>query len=101
MPEDLNINPGAELRYGMAMVTATHQYLTGQLTADEYTEVIEGATADLDPQGPADLVRPCLHVALRLARLYAAAANSDVETALGLLGQETALVPDGPLEGGE
>ncbi|WP_327429470.1 hypothetical protein [Streptomyces sp. NBC_01236] len=90
MPENLDINPGAELRYGMTMLTATHQYLTGQLGAAEFAAIIEEATDDLAPEGPADLVRPCLYMAVRLASLFATATDTDVETVLGFLGSEVA-----------
>jgi hypothetical protein len=99
VPDDLTINPGAELRYGMTMVTASHQYLTGQLSPAQYAEVIEAATADLAPQGPADLMRPVLSIALRLARMYAEATGTDVETALEFVGQAAALVPEGRIGG--
>lgn len=94
MTEDLNINPGAELRYGMTMLTATHQFLTGQLTDVQYGAIIEEATTDLAPQEPADLVRPCLYMGVRLASLFATATNTDVETVLGFLGSEVAALPE-------
>lgn len=94
MSDELNINPGAELRYGMTMLTATHQYLTGQLSDVEYGTLIEEATEEYAPQEPADLVRPCLYMGVRLATLFATATGTDVETVLGFLGSEVALVPE-------
>ncbi|MBW8704407.1 hypothetical protein MBT84_32890 [Streptomyces sp. MBT84] len=88
------INPGAELRYGMTMLTATHQYLVGEMSDVEYGRIIDEATADLNPQEPADTVRPCLYMAVRLARLFATATGCDVEDVLGFLGEETAQVPE-------
>ncbi|MGW7715179.1 hypothetical protein ACWGKK_12780 [Streptomyces chartreusis] len=71
-----SINPGAELRYGMTLLTATHQYLAGELTAGAYTAVIEEATDDFAPTEPAALVRPGLAIGMELASRLAKATGT-------------------------
>lgn len=88
------INGPAELAAGVALLTATHQVLDGQLTGPQYAAVVDDTTAELWASDPIDAVRAVAYLGIRLASLFATATGTDVETVLGFLGQETAQLPE-------
>ena len=86
-------HPAAELAAGVALINATHQTLTDQMTACQYAAVVEDITAEHWPDSPEDAVRAVAYMAVRLASLFAAATDTDVDTVLGFLGSEIASLP--------
>ncbi|MFF2437945.1 hypothetical protein ACFVU4_27900 [Streptomyces sp. NPDC058107] len=88
------IKPTAELRAGMALLTATHQMLEGVLTEQQYAAVVEDTTAEHWADSPEDAVRAVGYLGVRIASLLALHTGQDVETVLGFLGSEVASLPD-------
>ncbi|MDH6432607.1 hypothetical protein M2158_001084 [Streptomyces sp. SAI-144] len=89
------INPPNELAGAVALLTATHQMLEGGLTGPQYAAIVDETTADTWADQPVDAVRAVAYMGVRLASLFAAHTDTDVETVLGFLGAEVASLPQG------
>jgi uncharacterized protein (DUF4213/DUF364 family) len=81
-------NAPAQLAAGVAILNATQQLLTGQMTDAEFAAVVDG-------EQPADAVRAVAYLGVRIASLFATATDTEVETVLGFLGAEVASLPTG------
>ncbi|WP_420035072.1 hypothetical protein ACN2WE_24000 [Streptomyces sp. cg28] len=87
------INPPAELAAALALLTATHQMLEGQLTGPQFAALVDDTTAEQWSDQPVDAVRAVGYLGVRIASLLAAHTDRSVETVLGFLGQEIASLP--------
>ncbi|MBE8471064.1 hypothetical protein [Streptomyces justiciae] len=86
-------NGRAELAGAVALLTATHQMLEGDLTGPQYAAIVDDTTAELWADKPVDTVRAVAYMGVRLACLLAAHTDTEVETVLGFLGSEVASLP--------
>ncbi|MGY1499174.1 hypothetical protein ACW4TU_21745 [Streptomyces sp. QTS52] len=87
------INAAADLRAGVALLTATHQMLEGGLPPAQYAAIVDDTTTELWPDKPVDAVRAVAYLGVRLASLLAAHTEQDIDTVLGFLGAEVASLP--------
>ncbi|MYW66280.1 hypothetical protein GTY65_19805 [Streptomyces sp. SID8379] len=89
-----DIDGPAELRAGLALLTATHQMLDGSLTGPQYARLVDETTTEHWADTPQDAVRAVAYLGVRIASLFATATDTDIDVVLGFLGCELASLPD-------